>query len=130
MPGFGDLASIAPHVVWDGVVARAVEGERTTFTVIELAPNTVIPEHAHENEQTGVLVSGSLLFRIGDEERDLAVGATWCIPSNVPHAVRVGPDGAVVVEVFAPGRADWGALERLDPSQPAWPGATVPFAQL
>ena len=130
MPVFDDLASISPHVVWDGVVARAVEGERTTFTVIELAPNTIVPEHAHDNEQSGVLVSGSLVFRIADDERDLAVGATWCIPPTVPHAVRTGPHGAVVVEVFAPGRADWGALERLEPSRPAWPGDSVSSAQV
>jgi unsaturated pyranuronate lyase len=130
MSAFGDLSSIAPHVVWDGVVARAVEGERTTFTVIEIAPNTVVPEHAHDNEQSGVLVSGSLSFRIGDDERDLSVGATWCVPPNVPHAVRTGPDGAVVVEAFAPARADWDALERLEPSPPAWPGDGVPFAQM
>jgi quercetin dioxygenase-like cupin family protein len=118
---FDELTSISPHVVWDGVVARAVQGERTTFTVIELAPNTVVPEHAHDNEQSGVLVSGSLAFRIGDDERDLSAGARWCVPPNVPHAVRTGPDGAVVVEAFAPGRADWGALERLEPSRPGWP---------
>jgi quercetin dioxygenase-like cupin family protein len=121
MSGFDQLASISPHVVWDGVVARAVDGERSTLTVIELAPNTVVPEHAHDNEQAGVLVSGSLAFRIADEERELAVGATWCVPPNVPHAVRTGPEGAVVVEVFVPGRTDWSRLERLDPSAPAWP---------
>jgi unsaturated pyranuronate lyase len=127
---FDDLSSISPHVVWDGVVARAVEGERSTFTVIELAPNTAVPEHAHDNEQSGVLVAGSLAFRIGDDERDLSVGATWCVPPNVPHAVRTGPDGAVVVEMFAPARADWAALERLEPSRPAWPGDGVSSAQV
>jgi quercetin dioxygenase-like cupin family protein len=127
---FDHLAAISPHVVWDGVVARAVEGERTTFTVIELAPNTVVPEHAHDNEQVGVLVSGSLAFRIGDDERELAVGATWCIPPSVPHAVSVGPEGAVVVEVFVPGRGDWGALERLEPSQPAWPVGSAPSGRV
>jgi quercetin dioxygenase-like cupin family protein len=124
---FDDLASISPHVVWEGVVARAVEGERTTLTVIELAPDTVVPQHAHDNEQAGVLVSGALSFRIGDDERDLAPGGTWCVPPNVPHEVRTGPDGAVVVEVFVPGRADWAGLERLDPSPPAWP---VPSGRL
>jgi quercetin dioxygenase-like cupin family protein len=119
--GFDDLASISPHVVWDGVVARAVEGERTTLTVIELAPDTVVPEHQHDNEQVGVLVSGSLSFRIGDDEQDLEIGGTWCVPPKVPHAVRTGPEGAVVVEVFVPGRADWSGLDRLDPSRPAWP---------
>jgi quercetin dioxygenase-like cupin family protein len=118
---FGELESISPHAVWDGVVARAVEGERSTLTVIELAANTAVPEHAHENEQSGVLVSGSLSFRIGDEERTLTPGGTWCVPPGVPHEVTAGPDGAVVVEVFVPGRADWVRLERLEPSPPVWP---------
>jgi quercetin dioxygenase-like cupin family protein len=121
MAGFDDLASISPHAVWDGVVARAVEGERLTLTVIELAANTDVPEHSHDNEQVGLLVSGSLAFRIGDDERELRVGETWCVPPNVPHAVRTGPDGAVVVEVFVPGRDDWAGLERLVPSPPRWP---------
>ena len=48
-------------------------------------------------------------------------GATWCIPPNVPDAVQAGPEGASVVEVFAPARDDWEALERLEPSPPLWP---------
>jgi quercetin dioxygenase-like cupin family protein len=118
---FGDLAGAAPHRVWDGIVARAVAGGRVTLAVIELEPDMIVPEHAHENEQLGVLVAGSMRFRIGEEERELEVGATWSIPPNVPHEVVTGPEGAVAVEVFAPARADWGALERLDPSPPSWP---------
>jgi quercetin dioxygenase-like cupin family protein len=124
---FADLVEIAPHEIWAGVVGRVVAGEQVTFAVIELDPNTVVPEHAHENEQIGVLAAGSLRFRIGDEERDLESGGTWRIPPHVPHAVRTGPDGAVVVEVFAPPRADWAALARREPSSPAWP---VPSGRL
>jgi quercetin dioxygenase-like cupin family protein len=118
---FADLAEIAPHLVWEGLSARVVGSERVSFAVIELEPGTVVPEHAHDNEQIGILVRGSLAFRVGDEERDLELGATWQVPPNVPHAVRTGPEGAVVVEVFAPGRADWSALERAEPSPPSWP---------
>jgi unsaturated pyranuronate lyase len=119
--GFGDLAAIPPHRVWDGIVARAVGGGRVTLAVIELEPDMIVPEHSHENEQLGVLVAGSMRFRIGDEERELEVGATWSIPPNVPHEVVTGPEGAVAVEVFAPARGDWGALDRLEPSTPSWP---------
>jgi quercetin dioxygenase-like cupin family protein len=95
--------------------------------VIELEPGVEIPEHAHENEQLGVLAQGSLTFRIGEEERELLPGATWRVPGGVPHDVRAGPAGAVVVEVFAPARADWDALERREPSAPSWP---VPVGRL
>jgi quercetin dioxygenase-like cupin family protein len=124
---FTDLVEIAPHQIWAGVVGRVVAGEHVTFAVIELEPNTLVPEHAHENEQIGVLAGGSLRFRVGDEERGLEAGGTWCVPPHVPHTVRAGPEGAVVVEVFAPPRADWAALERRDPSPPAWP---VPSGRL
>jgi quercetin dioxygenase-like cupin family protein len=118
---FGDLHETAPHVVWDGVIGRVVAGERTTFVVVELDPGTVVPEHAHDNEQIGVLAAGSMRFRIGDEERELRPGGTWNIPSNVPHTVTAGPEGAVAIEIFTPPRADWDALERREPSPPAWP---------
>lgn len=121
MSAFADLPEIAPHVIWGGVVGRVVQGERVTFAVIELEPGVVVPEHAHENEQLGVLAQGSLRFRIGDEEREFGPGATWSIPGGVPHDVQAGPDGAVAIEVFVPGRADWDALERREPSAPSWP---------
>ena len=127
MSPFADLAEIAPHLIWEGVVGRVVESDRVTFAVIELEPSTIVPEHAHENEQMGVLVDGSLRFRIGDEERELEPGATWQIPSHVPHSVVAGPEGAVLVEVFAPGRADWGALDRREPSAPLWPVRSGPL---
>ena len=118
---FGDLGGTAPHRIWEGVVGRVVAGERTTFVVIELEPGTVVPEHAHDNEQIGVLAAGSMRFRIGDEERELQPGGTWNIPSNVPHTVTAGPEGAVAIEIFTPPRADWDALERGEPSPPRWP---------
>jgi len=121
LSSFGNLEEIRPHRIVDGVVGRVVTGEQVTFVVVELDPGAVVPDHAHENIQLGILASGSMRFRIGDEERELEPGDTWSIPSGVPHEVTVGPEGAVAIEVFAPGRADWEALERPAPSAPAWP---------
>jgi quercetin dioxygenase-like cupin family protein len=117
----GDLGAQEPFRVWDGVVARAIEGERVSFAVVELDPSTVVPEHSHDNEQLGMVLSGTVSFRVGDEVRDLEPGGTWRIAPNVPHEVRVGTDGAVVLDVFAPVREDWRALERLGERTPHWP---------
>jgi quercetin dioxygenase-like cupin family protein len=119
---FAELADEAPLRIWNGVRARAVHGERITLSVVELDPDSVIPEHAHEQEQVGMIVRGSLTFRIAAETRELRTGAAWRIRSRVLHEVRTGPEGAVVVEVFAPPRADWDALERDPPTPPLWPG--------
>jgi quercetin dioxygenase-like cupin family protein len=113
MSAFENLTSLDVHRIWDGVHARVVHGQRLTLGVIELDPNSVVPEHSHEHEQLGMCLSGSLTFRVADESRELGPGGTWCIPGNVPHEVHVGPDGAVVVDVFAPTRDDWYQAPRL-----------------
>ncbi|MGH3064851.1 MAG: cupin domain-containing protein [Gaiellaceae bacterium] len=116
-----DLAGIRPLKVWDGVLARSVDGEQLNLAVIELDPGSIVPEHSHENEQLGMVISGSVRFRVGTEVRELGPGGTWRIPANTPHEVHTGPDGAVVIDVFAPARADWEALERVDAQTPRWP---------
>jgi hypothetical protein len=40
----------------------------------------------------------------------------------VPHSGRGGPEGALVIDVFAPARAEWRALEELAPAPLGWPG--------
>jgi quercetin dioxygenase-like cupin family protein len=122
MSAFGHLGSMPPTDIWGTAVAvRAVHGERLTLGVVELDPNAVVPEHAHENEQLGLVLAGSVTFRVGDETRELGPGGTWSIPANVPHEVHVGPEGAVVVDIFAPGRDDWAALEPAAPRNARWP---------
>jgi quercetin dioxygenase-like cupin family protein len=123
-PGpFSNLDDLSAQRIWEGVTGRVVECERVTLAVIELDPDSVVPEHSHDNEQAGVLVSGLLEFRIGEETRRIGPGGTWRIPPNAPHEVRAGPEGAVAVEVFAPPRADWATLERLEDRSPRWPAA-------
>ena len=118
MTAFDHLDEIAPLVIWPGVVGRSVVSELTTFSYLELDPDVHVPEHEHVNEQVGMLIRGSVRFRIGKEERDLEPGATWCIRANVPHQVWAGPAGAGIIEVFAPRRDDWGDRERLAPARP------------
>jgi quercetin dioxygenase-like cupin family protein len=118
---FGDVSSLDLQRIWDGVHGRVVHGERITLGVIELDPGSVVPEHSHEHEQLGMCLSGFLVFRVGDESRELRAGETWCIPSGVPHEVHVGAEGAVVVDVFAPTRADWLDAPHAAPRRPRWP---------
>ena len=121
MSAFDDLAGLGPLPIWEGIAARAVAGEQLTLAVVELDPGAIAREHSHANEQLGMVVSGAMTFRIGDETREIGPGATYVIPSNVPHEATAGPDGAVVIDVFAPPRADWNALEPGEPRSPRWP---------
>ena len=68
-----------------------------------------------------MVIRGGVEFRIGDETRSLGPGETWTIPSNEPHEVTAGPDGAVVIDMFAPVREDWSSLAPADDRAPRWP---------
>lgn len=121
MEPFADLSALPPRQIWESVSVRTVDGRRLTLGIVELDSNAVVPEHRHDHEQLGMVLQGSLEFRVGDETRQLGPGGTWRIPSNVPHEVRVGSDGAVVVDVFAPVRQDWGGVEPEPARTPRWP---------
>lgn len=122
MGAFSEFNTQTPIKVWPGINARAVNGERITMALVELDPNQPVPEHQHENEQMGFVVRGQMEMRVGEETRRLVPGETYNIPSNTPHAVvNTGPEGCVVMDIFAPVRDDWQKLERAEPSPGSWP---------
>ncbi|HXW04761.1 MAG TPA: cupin domain-containing protein [Vicinamibacterales bacterium] len=118
---FASLSDLPTLPIWDGVLARAVQGQQITMAIVELAPGSTVPEHRHPNEQLGVVVKGSMVFTIGGSRRELVAGDTYNIPSNVPHDVVAGPDGAVALDIFSPVRADWAKFAPGPPRPPVWP---------
>lgn len=121
MKNLSDLSELEPIQVWEGVRARRIQGEHVTVAVVELDPDAIVPEHTHDAEQNGLVITGQMTFRVGDEERVLGPGGTWRILGGVSHAAQAGPAGAVVVDTFSPIRADWDALPSLPASAPRWP---------
>jgi quercetin dioxygenase-like cupin family protein len=90
--------------------------------VVELDPGAVVAEHSHESEQLGIVLRGTIDFRIDDERRELGPGGTWCIPANTPHEATAGPEGAIVIDVFSPPRDDFRELPSIEDRTPRWPG--------
>ena len=62
-----------------------------------------------------------MTFTIGGEVGKVVPGSSWRILANVPHSVVSGPEGAVLIEVFAPARNDWGAIPFGEPGPGRWP---------
>ncbi len=124
MRAFENLQSIPPQHLAEGYLGRVVHGEHLTMVVFEVEPGAVLPEHRHANEQFGMVIEGSVSFRVGDETQTLEPGGIWCIPPNTPHTVTGGETGAVVVDVFSPPRNDWTAREKLEPRAPRWPATS------
>jgi quercetin dioxygenase-like cupin family protein len=121
MSNLRDITDQAPIRVWEGVAARTVEGERITLALVELDPDAVVPEHRHPHEQLGMVIRGTVSFRIGAEKRTFGPGGTWRILADEPHEVHVGPEGAQVIDIFSPVREDWHGLP-VESARPArWP---------
>jgi len=96
-----------PVEMFPGVIRRTLNaGDRTMLCEVELHKGAVVPSHTHPHEQIGYLSRGRLLFRIGDEERELAEGDSWCVPSNVPHVVTALED-SIAIDIFSPPREEY-----------------------
>ena len=87
-------------------MSNTVHGEKTLMARFRLEKGSAIPDHNHPHEQTGLLLSGRMVFTIDGTENDVSPGDSWCIGSDVPHSVKVLED-SVAVEVFSPVREDY-----------------------
>jgi len=91
----------------DGVELQTLAyGGKTLMGRFRLRRGAKIPPHSHPHEQTGLLVSGKLLFTIEKEEIEATAGDSWCIPGGSEHAVVVLEDSQAI-EVFSPVREDY-----------------------
>lgn len=99
--------AVAAVPMFAGVVRRTLNsGERTTLVEVSFQAGATVPEHTHPHEQIGYLSSGRLRFRIGDDEREIAAGDSWLIPSGVPHVVTA-LEPSVAIDVFSPVREEY-----------------------
>jgi quercetin dioxygenase-like cupin family protein len=75
-----------------------------------IEPGAEVPEHSHENEQTGYITQGTLTFFVDGEEIDVSEGDSYAIPGDEPHAAENRGDVPVEgVDIFSPPREnpDW-----------------------
>jgi quercetin dioxygenase-like cupin family protein len=115
------VSKLKPARIWDGVLARVVNGERVTIGFVDIDPDVQVPEHRHENEQVGFVQRGSVTMVIAGQSRELRVGETYTIASQVPHSAKAGSAGASVVDVFAPVREEWKKAPLVEPFPGQWP---------
>ncbi|HER24941.1 MAG TPA: cupin domain-containing protein [Candidatus Atribacteria bacterium] len=87
---------------------RVVANTNTMVSFFEFGPNTTImPEHKHPHEQTGVVIAGSVKMNIGGETKILKVGEGVVIPSNLEHEATPLEPGTKMIDFFYPIREDY-----------------------
>ena len=92
-----------------GVQRRLVSTERMMVAHVYFDEGTVVPRHAHENEQLTYILEGVLRFRLGEDESevvDVKAGEILHIPSWLAHSAEALA-ATLDVDIFCPPRQDW-----------------------
>jgi quercetin dioxygenase-like cupin family protein len=88
-----------------GVHIQPVPGAQLLLCRVTFEANSEAPVHTHDEEQMGIVLSGSGDFDLDGEVRRVGPGDTYHAPPGVPHGLLSGPEGCVVIDVFSPPRA-------------------------
>jgi quercetin dioxygenase-like cupin family protein len=90
-----------------GVERRVLScGDQMMIVQFTIQAGAQVPAHTHPHEQIGHIVSGRMIFRIGDEEREIGPGDGYNVPGGVVHGAT-GITEVVAVDSFHPVREDY-----------------------
>ncbi|MGH9057346.1 MAG: cupin domain-containing protein [Acidimicrobiales bacterium] len=104
-PGrYVDVAAIPEAELVPGLHFRPVLGERTMVNFVSFEPHTSAPRHAHEEEQTVVVIDGELTFDLDGDVRVMRRNDVAVVPPWVPHAAWTEDGQCFEMDVFNPPR--------------------------
>lgn len=99
-----DEARGIPRKLAEGITTRIFVGDHVMLSVVRIAPHSTGTIHSHPEEQWGVLLEGRCVRIQAGQEVEVEAGAFWRTPGGVPHGIRTGEVGALVLDIFAPPR--------------------------
>lgn len=102
-----DPAQGIARVLAEGITTRVFPGDRAMLSIVRLEPNAEGKMHHHPEEQWGVLLEGSAERIQGGVKTTVKSGDFWRTPGDVPHTVKAGPEGAVILDIFSPPREEY-----------------------
>jgi quercetin dioxygenase-like cupin family protein len=65
------------------------------------------PMHSHPHEQISYIVSGKVIYFLGEERQILESGDMVSIPPDVPHAIQALTPSVRLADAFTPVREDF-----------------------
>ena len=65
------------------------------------------PMHSHPHEQISYIVSGKVIYFLGEEQQILEAGDMVTIPPDVPHAIQALTPAVRLADAFTPVREDF-----------------------
>ena len=101
-----DWSDLPQEQLNDKLSRKFIHGEKIMVAQLFLKKGCVVPEHSHESEQMTLVLTGSLRFQFGAEEKIVGSNQAIDIPSNVKHSV-VALEDTLTYDIFSPIRNDW-----------------------
>lgn len=101
---FSDLSEGIARTLVPGITTRIFPGEQAMFSVVSFEPNSEGSIHSHAEEQWGILLEGGGIRTQDGVEVPVGEGDFWRTPGGMEHGFKAGPNGAKVLDVFAPPR--------------------------
>ena len=89
-------------VYWKTLISKGVtRSENLTLGIARLPPGGALHEHRHVQEEVYLVLEGSGLVRVGDEEVAVGAGSAVFIPGDAPHSCEnTGASDLRVAYVF------------------------------
>ena len=88
-----------------GISTTIFPGDHAMISIVRVAPDASGTLHHHPEEQWGHCLEGSGTRSQGDITVEIGPGDFWRTPGGMPHTVQAGPEGLVIMDIFAPPRA-------------------------
>jgi quercetin dioxygenase-like cupin family protein len=95
------------RILGEGIETRVFPGSQAMLSVVRFQPGSAGAMHSHPEEQWGVLLEGECIRMQGEEAVAMKAGDFWHTPGGVPHGIRTGPSGALVLDIFSPPRPEY-----------------------
>ncbi len=101
------MASLSGFEPAPGVTMRPLFGDGAMLNWIEMEPGAVVPLHSHPHEQLGYVVRGQITMTIDGVDYVMRPDDGYTLPGGLEHGAVAGPEGCLVIDVFAPVREDY-----------------------
>ncbi len=88
-----------------GIETQLFWGKHVMLSALACAPSAAGELHHHEEEQWVVMLEGSGVLIVGQEELDVGPGDVCHIPPGMLHNFIAGPAGARILDIFGPPRS-------------------------
>ena len=100
------LNSITDKEIFPGFTAKIIDSpsQNLTLVYVRVQAGTLLPEHAHPQEQVTNMLSGQLEITVAGETQVLEPGMVGIIPPNALHRAKALTD-CYILDVFHPLRS-------------------------